>query len=136
MVQVRLRVGTAQYGSINAVSGSGIASMSEASMLFQPRMEEPSKPRPSAKASSVSSLMGMLKCCQVPKVSTNFMSTIFAPLFFAIQLRSWVCSCVICLIMVWFFNRRAVPIASCTAAAKFMLSCGLSLVQPAITASA
>src|SRR5207302_1172146 len=70
-------------GSIKAVAGSGIASMSEASMLFQPRMLEPSKPRPSAKDSSVSSLMGMLKCCQVPKVSTNFISTILAPLFFA-----------------------------------------------------
>src|SRR5882762_8858131 len=57
--------------------------MSDASMLFQPRMLEPSKPSPSAKDSSVSSLMGMLKCCHVPKVSTNFISTILAPLFFA-----------------------------------------------------
>ena len=73
-------------GSMNAVSGSGIASMSLASMLFQPRMEEPSKPMPSAKVSSVSSLMGMVKCCQVPKVSTNLMSTIFAPAFFAISI--------------------------------------------------
>ena len=66
-----------------AVFGSGMASMSEASMLFQPRMLEPSKPRPSAKTSSVSSRMGQLKCCQVPKVSTNLMSTILAPLLFA-----------------------------------------------------
>src|SRR5438552_15610839 len=49
----------------------GMASMSLASMLFQPRMLEPSKPRPSVKESSLSSLMGRLKCCQVPKVSTN-----------------------------------------------------------------
>src|ERR1035438_2722020 len=83
MVQVRLRVGTAQNGSMNAVAGSGIASMSEASMLFQPRMLEPSKPSPSEKESSLSSAMGMLKCCQVPKVSTNLMSTIFAPAFLA-----------------------------------------------------
>src|ERR1035441_6821224 len=83
MVQVRLNVGTAQNGSMNAVTGSGIASMSEASMLFQPRMEEPSKPNPSEKESSFNSAMGMLKCCQVPKVSTNLMSTIFAPAFFA-----------------------------------------------------
>src|ERR1039458_1940748 len=83
MVQVRLRVGTAQNGSMNAVAGSGIASMSEASMLFQPRMEEPSKPSPSEKESSFNSATGMLKCCQVPKVSTNLMSTIFAPVFFA-----------------------------------------------------
>ncbi len=52
-------------------------------MLFQPRMLEPSKPRPSLKISSVSSRMGQLKCCQVPKVSTNLMSTILAPLFLA-----------------------------------------------------
>ena len=43
---------------MKAVSGSGMASMSEASMLFQPRMEEPSKPKPSLKTSSVSSRMG------------------------------------------------------------------------------
>src|SRR5215470_11600548 len=83
MVQVRLRVGTTQNGSINAVSGSGMANMSEASMLFQPRMLEPSKPNPSLKMSSVSSRMGQLKCCQVPKVSTNLMSIILAPLFLA-----------------------------------------------------
>ena len=80
MVQVRLNVGTAQNGSMNAVSGSGMASMSLASMLFQPRIEEPSKPTPSVKDSTVSSVIGMLKCCQVPKVSTNLMSTILAPL--------------------------------------------------------
>src|SRR5512136_1217831 len=83
MVHVRLSVGTAQNGSINAVAGSGIANISEASMLFQPRMLDPSKPRPSSKTSSVNSRMGQLKCCQVPKVSTNLMSTILAPVFFA-----------------------------------------------------
>src|SRR5690348_4867765 len=57
--------------------------MSEASMLFQPRMLEPSKPRPSVKISSVSSRMGQLKCCQIPKVSTNLMSIILAPVFLA-----------------------------------------------------
>src|SRR6476620_11618013 len=86
MVQVRERVGTAQKGSMKAVSGSGRASMSDASMDFQPRMEEPSKPRPSANISSVSSAMGQLKCCQVPKVSTNLMSTILAPFFLAISI--------------------------------------------------
>src|SRR2546421_1187030 len=68
----------AQNGSIKAVAGSGMASMSEASIDFQPRIEEPSKPKPSAKTSSVNSPMGQLKCCQVPKVSTNLTSTIFA----------------------------------------------------------
>src|SRR5580698_5090792 len=83
MVQVRESVGAAMNGSMNAVSGSGMASMSLASMLFQPRMEEPSKPKPSVKTSAVSSLTGTVKCCQVPKVSTNFTSTILAPDFFA-----------------------------------------------------
>src|SRR5437867_5978505 len=86
MVQVSDSVGTAQNGSINAVCASGIASMSEASMLFQPRMLEPSKPRPLTNTSSVSSLLGTLKCCQVPKVSTNFTSTILAPCFLAISI--------------------------------------------------
>src|SRR5687767_1914039 len=83
MVQVTESVGTAQNGSMKAVAGSGMASMSEASMDFQPRIEEPSNPKPSSKTSSVSSDMGTLKCCQVPNVSTNFTSTILAPCFFA-----------------------------------------------------
>src|SRR5713226_6512380 len=86
MVQVRLSVGTAQNGSMNAVAGSGIASMSEASMDFQPRILEPSKPIPSSKISGVSSAMGQLKCCQMPKVSTNLMSIIFAPCLRAISI--------------------------------------------------
>src|SRR5689334_24840914 len=57
--------------------------MSEASMLFQPRMLEPSKPKPSEKISSVNSRMGQLKCCHVPKVSTNLISIILAPFFLA-----------------------------------------------------
>src|ERR1043166_5440281 len=83
MVQVKDKVGSRQNGSIKAVSGSGIASMSEASMLFQPRMLEPSKPRPSLKISSVNSRIGQLKCCHVPNVSTNLMSIILAPVFLA-----------------------------------------------------
>src|SRR5688500_8164139 len=86
MVQVRLKVGTWQKGSMKAVAGSGMASMSLASMLFQPRIEEPSKPRPSSKTSSPISPIGQLKCCQVPKVSTNLTSTIFAPFLRAISI--------------------------------------------------
>src|SRR3954451_25392337 len=85
MVQVNDKVGAAQKGSIKAVAGSGIASMSEASMDFQPRMEEPSKPSPSEKDSSLISAIGQLKCCQVPKVSTNLRSNILAPRFLAIS---------------------------------------------------
>src|SRR4051794_35734369 len=79
IVQVTDNVGTAQNGSMNAVAGSGIASMSDASMDFQPRMLEPSNPNPSSNTSSVNSPIGQEKCCQVPNVSTNFTSTIFAP---------------------------------------------------------
>src|SRR5688572_18925636 len=83
MVQVSDKVGTMQNGSMKAVFGSGIANMSEASMLFHPRMLEPSKPYPSLKTSSLNSRIGQLKCCQVPNVSTNLMSTILAPVFLA-----------------------------------------------------
>src|ERR1051325_5930164 len=86
MVQVIESVGTAMKGSIHALSGSGMASMSDASMDFQPRMDEPSKPKPSSKTSSDSSPMGTVKCCQVPNVSTNFTSTILAPAFLAISI--------------------------------------------------
>src|SRR5207249_1676251 len=85
MVHVKDNVGTAINGSMKAVAGSGIASMSEASMLFQPRMLEPSKPRPSVNDSSLNSPIGTLQCCQVPNVSTNLTSAIFAPLFAAIS---------------------------------------------------
>src|ERR1035437_1938878 len=73
-------------GSMKALSGSGMASMSEASMDFQPRMLEPSKPKPSSKTSSVNSPKGTIKVVQVPKVSTNFTSTIFAPAFLAVSI--------------------------------------------------
>src|SRR2546421_5048437 len=86
MVQVRLSVGTAQKGSIKALAGSGMASMSEASIDFQPRIEEPSKPNPSSKTSAVSSPKGTLKCCQVPNVSTNLTSTILAPCLRAVSI--------------------------------------------------
>src|SRR5437879_2402416 len=114
MVQVSDSVGSTMKGSINALLGSGMASMSEASMLFQPRIEEPSKPRPSLKISSVSSRMGQLKCCQVPKVSTNLISIILAPLFFANSIT--LLGVLISVSFVWFLVlfgygsvRRAAP---------------------------
>src|SRR5262249_14675414 len=71
-----------------AVSGSGITSMSLAWMGIHPRIDEPSNPRPSSKTPSVSSEMGMVKCCQRPRKSMNFMSTITACLSFAIPTTS------------------------------------------------
>src|ERR1700722_4927890 len=111
MVQVSDKVGTAQKGSMKAVAGSGMASMSEASMDFQPRMEEPSKPKPSEKTSSVNSENGTLKCCQVPKVSTNLTSTIFAPCLRAISitlLGLLILSC--CRFILFHICGQAVPV--------------------------
>src|SRR6266568_2964299 len=111
MVQVSERVDSAMNGSMKAVAGSGMANMSEASMDFQPRMEEPSKPRPSLKESSFNSLKGRVKCCQVPKVSTNFTSTILAPAFLAI---SNACLGVLMFSLSfdfrWLLERAAVPV--------------------------
>ena len=45
-------------GSTNAVSGCGTTSMSLSLIACQPRMLEPSKPRPSSKTSSSSLLDG------------------------------------------------------------------------------
>src|SRR6059058_1081000 len=75
MVQISESVGSALKMSIQAVVGSGITSMSEALMTFQPRMLEPSKPRPSVKISSLYSVKVVVKCCQVPGRSVNLKST-------------------------------------------------------------
>ena len=72
---MRLRVGWQQNGSMKAVAGSGITSMSLSLMFFQPRMLEPSKAMPSAKSSSVSLETGIVKCCHLPGKSMNLMST-------------------------------------------------------------
>src|SRR5204862_4443684 len=63
--------------SIHAVFGSGITSMSDALITFQPRMLDPSKPSPSVKMSSLYSLSVVVKCCQVPGRSVNLKSTSF-----------------------------------------------------------
>ena len=51
---------------MTAVSGSGIRSMSDSWISWKPRIDEPSKPRPSSKTSSVSSCAGIEKCCIRP----------------------------------------------------------------------
>ena len=78
MLQMMERVGSFMNGSITAVSGSGTTSMSLAWMGAHPRIEDPSNPSPSSKTASVSSAMGMVKCCQRPMKSMNFRSTITA----------------------------------------------------------
>src|SRR6266513_435636 len=77
MVQIRLNVGSALKTSTHAVVGSGMTSMSLALMARQPRMLEPSKPRPSVKISSLYSVSVVVKCCQEPGRSVNLKSTSF-----------------------------------------------------------
>src|SRR4051794_35548286 len=67
-------VGITVNGSTNAVSACGSRSMSLSLMACQPRMLEPSKPRPSSKTSSSSLETGIVKCCQMPGKSMNRMS--------------------------------------------------------------
>ena len=76
MSQMRESVGTSMKGSIWAVVGSGMTSISLALIGCQPRMLDPSKPNPSSKASIVSSSTGTEKCCHIPGKSMNFRSTI------------------------------------------------------------
>ncbi len=64
-----------------AVAGSGMTSMSEAWIGCQPRIDEPSKPSRPRTALSSSSLIGIVKCCQMPRKSMNFKSTATALLF-------------------------------------------------------
>src|SRR3989344_4324214 len=83
ILHIRDSVGVSINGSITAVTGSGTTSISLAWMDCQPRIDEPSKPNPSSNISSLSSEIGMEKCCQMPTKSRNFMSTILAFFSFA-----------------------------------------------------
>src|SRR5688572_13973671 len=60
---------------MRAESGSGISSMSEASMPFQPAIEEPSNAWPSLNLLSSNILAGTLTCCSLPFVSVKRRST-------------------------------------------------------------
>ena len=53
--------------------------MSDSLIACQPRMLEPSKPRPSSNMPASNSSAGIEKCCQVPGKSTNLKSTICTP---------------------------------------------------------
>ena len=83
MKQLSRRVGSSRNGSSTAVVGSGISSMSDSWMAWNPRIDEPSNPKPSAKLSSVSSLTGIEKCCMRPGRSQKRRSTILTPLSLA-----------------------------------------------------
>src|ERR1700722_11829538 len=82
MSAITLTVGLAKNGSITADFGSGTASMSDALIACQPRIEEPSNPRPSSKIPSSSVSIGYVQCCQVPSMSQNLRSICSESLFF------------------------------------------------------
>src|SRR6266481_1735825 len=114
MLQIKDRVGSFMNGSIRAVSGSGITSMSLAWMGTQPLIEEPSNPRPSSNTASVSSAIGMVKCCHRPRKSMNFRSTMTACLSFASPMTSLPFG-ILCCPLLWEIRlelqRRLAPLA-------------------------
>ena len=54
-----------------AVLASGMSCMSEASMPFQPAMDEPSKAWPEVNLSSSKAETGTVTCCSLPRVSVK-----------------------------------------------------------------
>jgi hypothetical protein len=76
--QISESVGASVAGSRMAEVGSGMRSMSESWIACQPRIDEPSKPRPSSNADSSNARIGSVTCCHVPSRSQNFRSTIAA----------------------------------------------------------
>jgi hypothetical protein len=71
-----------------AVFGSGISSMSEASMPFQPATDEPSKAWPELNLSSSKCETGTVTCCSFPRVSVKRKSTNFTSFSFTIFITS------------------------------------------------
>src|SRR5256885_2784495 len=81
--QIKLKVGIWVNGSSFAVSESGMINMSDALIGCQPRIEEPSKPKPSSKHASVSRWTGTDVCCHTPGKSMNFRSMNLTSFFLA-----------------------------------------------------
>jgi hypothetical protein len=68
---------SAKNGSICAVEGSSMRSMSDSLIAFQPAIEEPSNIVPSAKISSSIMVMSKVTCCHLPRGSVKRRSTYF-----------------------------------------------------------
>ena len=83
-----ISVGSSKNGSTLAVFGSGISSMSEASIPFQPAIDEPSKAWPAVNFSSSNADTGTDTCCSLPRVSVKRKSTNFTSLSFTIFITS------------------------------------------------
>src|SRR3954467_9291545 len=75
MSQITTIVDCAKNGSMWAVSASGISTMSDSLIAFQPAIEEPSNITPSANISSSTSATSMVTCCILPLGSVNRRST-------------------------------------------------------------
>ncbi|MNC87842.1 hypothetical protein D3C83_36040 [compost metagenome] len=73
---------------MRALSGSGISVMSDASMPFQPAMDEPSKKWPSVNLPSLNADTGTETCCSLPRVSVKRKSTNFTSLSLTIFITS------------------------------------------------
>src|SRR5262249_808291 len=65
MLQIITSVVSLQNGSMKADSGTGITSMSDSLIACQPRIDEPSKPRPSSKTDSSRASAGLVTGCDM-----------------------------------------------------------------------
>ena len=81
-------MGSSKNGSMLAVFGSGISSMSDASMPFQPAIDEPSKAWPPLNLSSSKGDTGTVTCCSLPRVSVKRKSTNLTSFSFTIFITS------------------------------------------------
>src|SRR5918993_5051785 len=79
MKKFRLRVLDFRNGSTYAVVGSGKSAMSDSLMAWKPRIDEPSKPRPSSNTDWSNDETGTVKCCMMPGRSQKRTSTISTP---------------------------------------------------------
>jgi hypothetical protein len=72
---VRISVGIAANGSSTALPASGISTMSESLIPFQPEIDEPSNILPSSNSESSTALTGNVTWCCLPSMSANRRST-------------------------------------------------------------
>ena len=73
------RVLAIRKGSRYAVVGSGSRAMSDSWIFWKPRIDDPSKARPSSKTSGPKEPTGTVKCCMMPGRSQNRTSMTSTP---------------------------------------------------------
>src|SRR5690242_10153397 len=79
MKKLTISVLAERKGSMYAVVGSGNSAMSDSLMAWKPRIEDPSKFRPSSKTDWSNDDTGTVKCCITPGRSQKRTSTISTP---------------------------------------------------------